>query len=272
MTTIRCPSRKAASPAFGPDKKSRKSSCSTAIRRRKRRAISSTKFSGPTRARCVARTAIVQRIEAVDARHLRIFAPREHADSPEQIGDLIVIGSEYAPHGSAAHAVECNHNVNVRLEDIDLFASNCFGFIEADCDGSTYYRCRIDRRSAADDPVKRADPRLRSLDADAFHSNDAIKGPAYLECVAKFMGDDCINIHGDYHLITRCEGGELARAGQGRHEHPARRSGGTGALRRPTIARRQSRRGRARRHDSRRRTRLLVTAEYGRRLEIRPQL
>jgi parallel beta-helix repeat protein len=50
---------------------------------------------------------------------------------------------------------------------------------------------------------------LRSLDADAFHSNGAIKGPAFLECAAKFMGDDCINIHGDYHLITHSEGAKL---------------------------------------------------------------
>ena len=151
----------------------------------------------------------VQRIEAVDGRHLRIFAPRERADSPEQVGDLIVIGSEYAPHGSMAHAVECSHNVNVRLEEMDLYASNCFGFMESDCDGSVYYRCRIGRRPGKDDLVKRADPRLRSLDADAFHSNGAIKGPAYVECAAKFMGDDCVNIHGDYHLITRCAGAEL---------------------------------------------------------------
>ncbi|HXR08283.1 MAG TPA: right-handed parallel beta-helix repeat-containing protein [Candidatus Acidoferrum sp.] len=151
----------------------------------------------------------VQRIEAVDARHLRIFAPREHADSPEQIGDLIVIGAEDAPHGSVAHAVECSHNVNVRLEEIDLYASNCFGFMESDCDGSVYDRCRISRRAPAEDIAKRADPRLRSLDADAFHSNGAIKGPAYLECAAQFMGDDCINIHGDYHLITHSEGAKL---------------------------------------------------------------
>lgn len=151
----------------------------------------------------------VQKIEVVDAQHLRIITPNEHADSPEQVGDLIVIGSEYAPHGSAAHAVACDHNVNVRLENIDLFASNCFGFIEDNCDGSTYYRCRIDRRSAADDPVKRADPRLRSLDADAYHSSDAIKGPAYIECTAKFMGDDCVNIHGAYHMVMATHGNEL---------------------------------------------------------------
>ena len=151
----------------------------------------------------------VERIEVVDSRHLRVITPAEHASSPEQLGDLIVIGAEHAPHGSSAHAVECDHNVNVRLENIDLFAANCFGFLEDRCDGSTYYHCRIDRRSAADDLVKRADPRLRSLDADAYHSSDAIKGPAYIGCVARYMGDDCVNIHGDYHLIMSAHGKEL---------------------------------------------------------------
>jgi parallel beta-helix repeat protein len=57
--------------------------------------------------------------------------------------------------------------------------------------------------------VKRADPRLRSLDADAFHSKHAVKGPAYLECTARFQGDDCVNICGDYHLIMGSQGREL---------------------------------------------------------------
>jgi hypothetical protein len=120
-----------------------------------------------------------------------------------------VIGSEFAPHSSAAHAVECSHSANVRLEDIELFASNCFGFLEYDCEGSVYLRCRIDRRSAAEDPVPRASPRLRSLDADAFHSKHATKGPAYLNCAARFMGDDAVNICGDYHLVMASQGKEL---------------------------------------------------------------
>jgi hypothetical protein len=148
-------------------------------------------------------------VEVTGPRRLRIHLPGGHENDPEQVGDLIVIGAEYAPHGSAAHAVECSHNVNVRLENIDLFASNCFGFIEDNCDGSTYYRCRIDRRSAADDLAPRGDARLRSLDADAFHSTGAVKGPAYLECTARYMGDDAVNIHGDYHLIMSAQGREL---------------------------------------------------------------
>jgi hypothetical protein len=150
-----------------------------------------------------------QKVEVVDPKHLRIISGGGSARDPEQVGDLVVIGAEHAPRGSAAHAVECSGNVNVRLENIDLWASNCFGFLEYGCDGSTYYRCRIDRRPAASDPVRRADPRLRSLDADAFHSKHAIKGPSYVECTARFMGDDAVNICGDYHMVTECRGAEL---------------------------------------------------------------
>ncbi|MGE5610812.1 MAG: hypothetical protein ACM359_16295, partial [Bacillota bacterium] len=144
----------------------------------------------------------LREIEVIDARHIRLTLSSGKAAGPERIGDQVVIGAEYAPHGSAAHAVVCDDSVNVRLEDIDLFASSCFGFLENNCDGSVYLRCRIDRRPPASDPVKRADPRLRSLNADAYHSKHAIKGPSYIECTARFMGDDCINICGDYHMIT----------------------------------------------------------------------
>jgi hypothetical protein len=151
----------------------------------------------------------VSRIETLDSRHLRLNSPGRHEVHPEQIDDLIVIGAEYAPHGSAAHAVECSHCTHARLEDIVLFASNCFGFLEFNCDSSVYERCRVDRRPPEDDPVKRASPRLRSLDADAFHSKHAIKGPCYLECAARFMGDDCVNICGDYHMIMGLHGRDL---------------------------------------------------------------
>jgi len=150
-----------------------------------------------------------KKVEVIDSKHIRIVNAGGSAKDAEQVGDIIAIGAEYAPHGNAAHAVECSGNVNVRLEYITLYASNCFGFLEYNCDGSTYCRCRIDRRPPETDPVKRADPRIRSLDADAYHSKHAIKGPAYIECVARFMGDDAINICGDYHMVTACNGAEL---------------------------------------------------------------
>jgi parallel beta-helix repeat protein len=150
-----------------------------------------------------------QKMEILDSRHLRVVNPSGNTSDLEQVGDLAVMGAEFAPHGSLPHAVECDHNTNLRLEEINLFASNCFGFLENNCDGSTYFRCRIDRRPPGSDVVQRADPRLRSLDADAFHSKHASKGPSYLECSARFMGDDAINICGDYHLVMATEGTEL---------------------------------------------------------------
>ena len=151
------------------------------------------------------------KVEKVDARHIRVVKGRASRADPEQVGDLIVIGSETAPGGSIPHAVVCSEDVDVRLEDVALYASNCFGFLEYDCDGTTYLRCRVDRRPPGDDPVGRADARLRSLDADAdaFHSKHAIRGPRLIGCVAKFMGDDGVNICGNYHMITARRGAEL---------------------------------------------------------------
>ncbi len=149
----------------------------------------------------------LEKIEVVDPRHLRLIRSGGRESDAEQVGDLIVIGSQDAPDGFAPHGVVCGGNVNVKLEDITLFASNCFGFLEYDCDASTYLRCRIGRR--ADDPFPRADPRLRSLNADAYHSTCAVRGPAYIDCTAGFMGDDCVNIHGEYHMIMSAGGKTL---------------------------------------------------------------
>jgi len=119
----------------------------------------------------------------------------------EQMGDILVTQNCF-PNGAGGHAVNVMDCKGVKLEDITLYAASSFGFLEAGCDGSTYLRCKIDRRPPKQDPVKRGFPRMRSLNADAFHSVDAGKGPAIVECTAKFQGDDCVNIHGIYDLIT----------------------------------------------------------------------
>ncbi|MGC8886166.1 MAG: right-handed parallel beta-helix repeat-containing protein [Verrucomicrobiia bacterium] len=149
-----------------------------------------------------------ENIEVIDSRHIAVHFSVPMANV-EQVGDLVVIGSEYAPGGSIPHAVELEECSNTRLEDIVLFASNCFGFLENNCDRNVYYRCRIDRRPADSDIAKRAAARLRSLNADAFHSKHAVRGPAYIQCFARYMGDDAINICGDYHIITESSGNKL---------------------------------------------------------------
>jgi hypothetical protein len=151
----------------------------------------------------------IERVERLGPRRLRITRRGVAATDPEQVGDIAVLGSESAPGGSIPHAVEVAASRGVRLDGVTVYASNCFGFLETDCDRTTYYRCTVDRRSPEDDPVGREDPRVRSLNADAFHSICAVRGPAYVECTARFMGDDCINICGDYHLVTASDGRAL---------------------------------------------------------------
>lgn len=147
-------------------------------------------------------------VEVIDDSHLRLTKDGGRASDPEQVGDIIAIGAEHTSGGNAAHAVECSNSRNVTLEDITLYASNCFGYLENNCEATTYRRCTLDRRSPATDFITR-EPRIRSGDADAFHSKHAIVGPRYLQCVARFMGDDCVNICGDYHMVMGGSGTTL---------------------------------------------------------------
>lgn len=130
------------------------------------------------------------------------------AEDTEQSGDTLVAKNAFGKGGSP-HAIELRDCKGIRLEDITVFASPSFGFIERNCNATTYLRCRIDRRPPGDDPVKRAMPRMRSLNADAFHSKDATIGPAILSCTARFMGDDAVNINGRYHFVRGTSGREV---------------------------------------------------------------
>jgi len=126
----------------------------------------------------------------------------------EQVGDILVTQNCF-PDNAGHHAITAEGCTGLKLEDITLYASSSFGFLEDGCDGSTYLRCKIDRRLPESDPVKRGFPRMRSLNADAFHSIGAAKGPAIIGCGARFQGDDCVNIHGVYDLITAVSGDQL---------------------------------------------------------------
>jgi hypothetical protein len=150
----------------------------------------------------------LETLEVIDDAHLRLTKSGGGPTDSEEVGDLVVISAEHAPGGSAAHAIECHGSKHVVLEDITLYASNCFGFLETGCEAITYRRCRYDRRPPETDLVAR-EPRIRSGNADAFHSKHAIVGPRYLGCVARFMGDDAVNICGDYHLVMASTGATL---------------------------------------------------------------
>ena len=150
-----------------------------------------------------------QKIEALGEHCYRVRKSTHYQFNPlhdtELVGDILVANNHFGNHGSP-HTVELRACKGMRLENITVFASPCFGFLEYDCDGSHYIRCKVDRRDPADDPVKRARPRMRSLNADAFHSKDAIHGPAIIGCKAYFQGDDGVNINGKYHYVSSAQG------------------------------------------------------------------
>ena len=137
------------------------------------------------------------------------YAEVQGCTSAEQIGDIIAIDCSNAPGGSIPHAVFIHRSSQVKLESVKLYASNVFGFFESDCRGNVYRQCVVDRRPTSTDLKKRANPRIRSLNADAFHSKHAEVGPSYIECRAQFQGDDCVAVNGDYHMIMEATGDEL---------------------------------------------------------------
>lgn len=143
-------------------------------------------------------------VEVLNARALRVIKAESQRwkEGGEQVGDLIVIGSEKVFGGALPHALVAENCRNLELDKITLYASNSFGFLETDCDRTVYRDCRIGRRSPDSDPIVREQPRLRSLNADAYHSKFAVHGPRLLNCSASYQGDDAVNINGSYHLIT----------------------------------------------------------------------
>lgn len=154
-----------------------------------------------------------QPFESVGKRKYRIEKAKNYRFNPrqdtEELGDILVTNSNTSPGGSIPHAIVLSNSANVVLSDITLYASNCFGFLEYNCERTTYLRCVIDRRLPADEIVCRGLPRFRSLNADAFHSKYATIGPQIIDCKALFMDDDAVNICGDYHLVMKTEGPRL---------------------------------------------------------------
>jgi hypothetical protein len=126
------------------------------------------------------------------------------ANSYEKIGDIVVIDSR--SNKSIPHAIVPDGCTGLVLENVTLYAGTCFGFFEYNCSGSRYINCKIDRRPPTTEIKQRGFKRMRSNNADGFHSKHAEVGPSYVKCLARYMGDDGIAINGDYHLVTATNG------------------------------------------------------------------
>jgi hypothetical protein len=131
----------------------------------------------------------------------------------EKVGDYAVVRNQ--PSGGIPHAIMPRYCTNCVLQGITLYSSNMFGFLETDSSNTQYINCVVDRRSPEDDFATRSHRRLRSLEADAFHSKYANIGPTYQGCIARYNGDDGIAINGDYHLIMSTNGNQLRVLGKG---------------------------------------------------------
>lgn len=120
-------------------------------------------------------------------------------DSNEQVGDFLTMTIN-AGKGTRPHSVVLYKSKNIRLENITIWSGNCFGFFEDQCDSNSYYKCRIDRKPY--DPAL-SFPRLRAINADAFHSKAAVRGPIVENCVFRYHADDCIAINTSFYKILK---------------------------------------------------------------------
>lgn len=130
------------------------------------------------------------------------------ANSHEEIGDIAVFGSQNTKH--IPHAIVPNECSGLVIEDVTLYAGTTFGFFETNCSGSQYINCKVDRRPLTTEIVERGVRRMRSINADGFHSKYATVGPKYIGCLARFNGDDGIAINGHYHVIASTSGNILS--------------------------------------------------------------
>jgi hypothetical protein len=129
------------------------------------------------------------------------------ANSHEEIGDIAVFGSQNTKH--IPHAIVPNECSGLVIEDVTLYAGTTFGFFETNCSGSQYINCKVDRRPLTTEIVERSVRRMRSINADGFHSKYATVGPKYIGCLARYNGDDGIAINGHYHIIAATDGNQL---------------------------------------------------------------
>ncbi|MDQ8206375.1 right-handed parallel beta-helix repeat-containing protein [Coraliomargarita sp. SDUM461003] len=153
----------------------------------------------------------IKRIEKLGGRTVRIHR-KKHMDGVDdfvEVGDILLVktkrermdGGRFAPH--AVVSSKCR---DMRFENVTVYASNCFSFLGDESSNTQYYRCRVDRKK--DDPTV-GYPRMRSSNWDAYHSINAEVGPTIEECYAGYMGDDGVNIRGDYHIVAEGEGSAL---------------------------------------------------------------
>lgn len=121
-------------------------------------------------------------------------------NGPYKTGDYIVFGI-VANGWAAAHTIVTEACDHMKFENITVYDSNCFSFLEYDCNCTHYYRCKVTRK--LNDPLY--GDRIRAGIADALHSKFAVIGPRIEKCILEHSGDDCIAINGNFYPIYKVD-------------------------------------------------------------------
>ncbi|WPJ95377.1 right-handed parallel beta-helix repeat-containing protein [Coraliomargarita algicola] len=153
----------------------------------------------------------IKSITKMEGRSLRVYRKKHLRIDSEfvEVGDVLLLKTERKRIDGGSFAPHCVYSTQCRdllFENVTVYASNCFSFLGEESSNIHYYRCRVDRKK--NDP-KVSYPRMRSSNWDAFHSINAEVGPTIEECYAGYMGDDGVNIRGDYHVVAEGEGAVL---------------------------------------------------------------
>ena len=135
----------------------------------------------------------------------RFYKSGFNKDACEELNDDVVFSLPY-PGKTRPHTIVITRSKNVHLENITLFSGNCFGFFEMECDHNVYNHCRVTKK--INDP-KLSSPRLRSNNADAFHSKFAIHGPEVTNCEFLYQGDDGIAISTSFYRVVSGKGNKI---------------------------------------------------------------
>lgn len=173
----------------------------------------------PESSELVTRTYYSVTYEVDEANRRVVFTKKAQAAveySFEELGDIVVFDSyntRFAPH-----AILMDNNVGLVLENVKIYSGPTFAFFERNCNGSKYIGCIVDRRPLESDLISRGIRRMRSNNADGFHSKSAQIGPSYRNCIARYNGDDGFAISGQYHVITETSGNIITVVGKAGHK------------------------------------------------------
>jgi len=145
------------------------------------------------------------KVEKTGDHLFRFYKSSFNKDACEEINDDVVFSLPYSSR-MRTHAIVLSKSSNVHLKDVTLYAGNCFGFFEMECDKNTYDHCRVTIRQ---NDARYSYPRLRSNNADAFHSKYAIRGPQVTNCEFLYQGDDGIAINASFYRVVSGQGNKI---------------------------------------------------------------